>query len=339
MVLIVGATSFVGIYTTKAFLEKDHKVIATGRNPIAKKILKKFGANFVELDITDKNAFKNLPTDNIDGVIFLAALLPANSSADLKTEENASDYFRINVIGMINVLEYCRINRIKKFISACSYGDTSEEWGKADIITEETPRNFSFIGDHAVYIISKNAANDVMKYYNQQHHMQCACFRLPRVYGVCPHNIGYFYVDGKKKLSGTATFIEKAVKGEPIELWGNPHIKNDMVYVKDVAQAYVKALFNEKAVGLYNVTGHMQVTLEEQAEAAIKVFDKNNSSKIIYKPEKISFERPALLYSIDKAKRDFGYSPEYTDFIKIMEDYKLELESGKWDEWLNSALR
>ena len=233
----------------------------------------------------------------------------------------------------LNIVEK---NNIKKFIGTCSNRDILGAWGKGKIITEDEPRNFSFKGDHAAYIISKNAANDIMEYYNQQHGMQCACFRLPRVYGVCPHNMGKFLVDGKPQISGIATFINKAKAGEDIELWGNPHIKKDMVYVKDVAQAYVQAMQSDNTHGLYNITGHMQVTLENQAEAAIKIFGDANISKLSYRPEKNSYDRPSYLYSIDKAKRDFGYNPQYTDFVKIMEDYKIELESGKWDEWLNS---
>lgn len=335
MILIIGATSFIGMYTAEAFLKSDYEVIATGRNPVTRKILQNWGATFIELDITDKNAFDALPTEGIDGVILLAALLPANSTANLKITENAADYFRVNVIGTINVLEYCRKNHIKKFIGACSYNDTAGAWGSKNEICEDTPMNFSFSGDHAVYIISKNAANDVMEYYNRQHEMSCASFRFPRVYGVCPHNINYFLVDGTPRKSGISIFIEKAKNGEDIELWGATDIKKDLVYVKDVAQAYIQAMESDNVRGLYNITGHMQVTLEEQAQAVIKIFGNDKNTKILHRPEKTSQDHMPYLYSIEKAQRDFNYAPRYTDFLKIMEDYKLELESGRWDEWLH----
>lgn len=88
------------------------------------------GAKFVELDITQKEDFSKLPTENVSGVILLAGLLPANAKADLEANENAADYFKINVIGAINVLEYCRKNKIKKVIGNCSYSDVSGAWGK-----------------------------------------------------------------------------------------------------------------------------------------------------------------------------------------------------------------
>lgn len=44
------------------------------------------GAKFVELDITQKEDFSKLPTENVSGVILLAGLLPANAKADLESK-------------------------------------------------------------------------------------------------------------------------------------------------------------------------------------------------------------------------------------------------------------
>ena len=67
-----------------------------------------------------------LHTDNVDGVILLGGLLPANADVNLDENENAADYFKVNTIGTINVLEYCRKNKIKRVISTCSYADVRE---------------------------------------------------------------------------------------------------------------------------------------------------------------------------------------------------------------------
>ena len=330
MIIVIGATGFIGMYTVKKLVEEGNKVIATGRNEKLGAKLESMGAKFIKLDITNKDDFDKLPVSDVEGVILLAGLLPANAKgADLEKNENAADYFTINVNGTINVLEYCRKNNIKKIISNCSYSDVSGAWDKKYPITEDEPRDFKFTGDHAVYVISKNAANDVMEYYNQQHHMQCSWFRFPPVYGVGPH--GTIYVNGKKYKSGIATFIDNAQNGKDIELWGNPHIKRDLIYVKDVATAYKMALESDKTYGLYNMTGNMEVDLEEQAKTVIKVFGEGKGSKIIYKPEKPN-NTPSFLYSMDKARRDFGFVPEYKDYYTMMVDYKKELDSGFWND-------
>lgn len=299
VIVVVGGTSFIGMYVIDELVKNGIQVIATGRNERLRLAIEKMGAHFVKLDITHPEDFAQLPGRGslVDGVILLAGLLPANATANLEDEENAADYFRVNTIGTVNVLEYCRRSGIKKIISATTYGDVSGAWGKGYPITEDEPRNFKFTGDHAVYTISKNAANDVIEYYNQQHGLQGAVFRFPPVYGVGPH--GTILVDGKPYKSGIQTFIEQAAKGEDIELWGDPHISRDIIYVKDVARA------------------------------VIEVFSGEKKSKIVYRPDKPN-NTPSYLFDMTKARNDFGFVPEYVDYVAMMEDYKRELESGRW---------
>lgn len=333
MVIVIGATGFIGMYTVEAFIKGGKKVVATGRNRMLGEKLAEMGAEFLQLDITHMEDFQKLPTEDVEAVVLLAALLPANAKADLEKVENAADYFEVNVIGTIHVLEYCRQNGICKVIGNCSYSDVSGAWGMGYPITEEEPRNFKFTGDHAIYVISKNACCDVMEYYNQQHKMQCAWFRLPPVYGVGPH--GTIFVNGKAHKSGIATFIDNAIEGKNLELWGNPHIKRDIIYVKDVADAYVLAVESEKTYGLYNMSSGTGVSLEEQAKAVIQVFGENSGSRIVYRPEKEN-HTPSFLYSMEKAKNDFGFVPQYTDYYDMMRDYKSELESGRWEALVKS---
>lgn len=328
MVIVIGATGFIGMYTVEALLQSGKQVIAAGRNGAIGAQLEKMGATFVPLDITNEKDFEKLPTEGVEAVILLAGLLPANTTADLKDTENAADYFKVNVLGSINVLEYCRRNGIKKVVGNCSYGDVAGAWRKGYAITEEEPRDFHFTGDHAVYVISRNACNDVMEYYNQQHGMQCAWFRFPPVYGVGPH--GTIYVNGKAYKSGIATFIDNAKEGKDIELWGDPQIERDIIYVKDVANAYCMAIESDKTYGLYNMTSGTALTLEDQAKAVIAVFGKDKGSQLVYRPEKPN-NTPSFLFSMEKAKRDFGFVPQYTNYLDMMQDYKKELESGRWD--------
>lgn len=330
MIIVIGATGFVGMYTVEHMLAFGKKVLATGRNAEMGELLKAMGAEFMHLDITKPEDIERLPKQGVEGVVLLAGLLPANARVDITRDENAADYFAVNVIGAINVLEYCRKNAIRKFINCCSYSDVAGAWRKGYAIKETEPRDFHFTGDHAVYVISKNAINDVMEYYNQQHGMQCACFRFPPVYGVGPH--GTIYVNGKPYKSGIQTFIEKAQNGEDIELWGDPHITRDIVYVKDVAAAFLLALESDRTRGLYNMTSGTELDLEDQINVVIRVFgNPEKPSRIVYRPDKPN-NTPSFLFDMSKAKKDFGFVPQYTSFFEMMKDYKREMESGRWDK-------
>ena len=106
MIVVIGATGFIGMYTVEHLIQSGKQVVATGRNLQLGNALKEMGAQFLQLDITQPGDFDNLPTNDVEGVKVLAGLLPANAQADLENEENAADYFEINVIGLINILEW-----------------------------------------------------------------------------------------------------------------------------------------------------------------------------------------------------------------------------------------
>ena len=197
MIIVIGATSFIGVHTVTELVNQGCEVLVTGRKNRFKEHYDALGVEYVNLDLNNEADFEKLPKTGVEGVILLAGLLPANAPVNLDEDENAADYFRINVIGTINCLEYCRKNDIKRVISTCSYADVRGAWSATKRITEEEPRDFIYTGDHAVYVISKNAANDVMEYYNQQHGMKNAVFRFPTVFGVTPHMS--LFVNGEMK--------------------------------------------------------------------------------------------------------------------------------------------
>lgn len=330
MYIIFGASSFIGVYTADEFLKQGCKILVTGRNLKFKDHYDKLGVDYVNLDLTKESDFEQLPKEGVEGVILLGGLLPANAEVNLDKEENAAAYFRINTIGTINVLEYCRKNGIKRLISNCSYADVRGAWGKR-VITEDEPRDYIYKGDHAVYVFSKNAANDTMEYYNQQHGMKNAWFRFPTVYGVGPHDS--LFVNGVLKKSGLKIFIDNASAGKDICIFGNPNLSRDVVYVKDVAHAFYLAMQSENTYGLYNMSSGCGVTLKEQAEIIADLWapSDDKKSKITYKPE-VENNTPSYLFSMDKAKKDFGFEPAYSDFRVMMSDYKKDLDANRYQE-------
>ncbi len=330
MYIIIGASSFIGVYVVDEFLKQGCRVLVTGRNNKFKEHYDCLGVEYVNVDLTQKEDFNRLPRQGVEGVILLGGLLPANAEVDLDVDENAADYFAVNTVGTINVLEYCRKNHIDRVISTCSYADVRGAWGKY-AISEDEPRDYIYKGDHAVYVFSKNAANDVMEYYNQQHGMRNAWFRFPPVYGVGPHDS--LYVNGQLKKSGLKIFIDNASEGKDICIYGDKNLSRDVTYVKDVAHAFYLAMKSNRTYGLYNMTSGKGVTLQEQAEVIAELWapSPDKKSKIVYN-ETIANNTPSYLFSMEKAKRDFGYIPAYSDFRVMMIDYKKDLDQNKYKE-------
>ena len=320
MVIVIGASGFIGSYLVRQLVGEGYEVLATGRRKSALKYYVDHNIPNVEVDISECSDFEKLPQKGVEAVIILAALLPANS-----VDNDPYEYVDVNIKGTLNVLEYCRKNGIKKVISTTSYADIQEKWEKNVPLADDIERNFKLAGDHASYIISKNAATDFILHYNADYSMQGIIFRLPPVYGVGPHSV--IYVDGKIYKSGLQIFIDKAVAGENIQIYGDKDVSRDVVSVKDVVSAFILAIKSNAACGIYNISSGRATTLEEQVEAIIDIFSTlPNKSRIEYLPEKPNNSKSFLL-DISKAEKDFGYNPSFADFHDLMEDYKQDLDN------------
>lgn len=324
--LVIGASSFIGAYTVDALLEDGWEVVGTGRNPCFAGHYSSLGVEYLPLDMDDPEGLRALPTD-VDVVCHLAGRLPANSDFDLATKDDAGAYVRTNVLGVAALLEWCRSNGVPRVISTTSYADVQNRWSADDPVREDWPRDFRFSGDHCAYVISKNAACDLLWYYNGQYGMRNCAFRLPPVYGCGPHES--LRVNGKMRKSGIGLFVDRARAGEAITVFGDAGAAvRDIVYVKDVARAFSLAGASESAHGLYNIGSGRAVSLLAQAEAIADVYaGAAGRSEVRVDPTRDNGIMP-YRFDISKAKRDFGYEPRFADFRDLMVDWKRTEDEG-----------
>ena len=83
MIIVIGATSFIGVHTVTELVNQGCEVLVTGRKNRFKEHYDKLGVQYVNLDLDNEEDFKKLPTENVEGVILLAGLLPANAPVNL----------------------------------------------------------------------------------------------------------------------------------------------------------------------------------------------------------------------------------------------------------------
>lgn len=313
-VLIFGASGDIGRYLTEYLDEYDDgiEVIAVGRRKDSSFIDKNI--TYYSLDITKKETFDVLPK-GIHTVIDLAGIMPARMKG-----YQPQQYFEINTIGTLNILEYCRVNRVERFLFATSFGDLLGNLSDNNFILKpDSPINFSYTTDHTVYIISKLSAVELLKNYHYQYDLKTFVFRFPTIYLWSESDS--FCVDGVERKSGFRLLIDKALKGEDIEVFGDPNRVKDMVYVKDLCQMFHKAIYTNKTKGTYNVGTGIGTSLLDIIKGIVTVFG-DSKSKLIMRPDKPN--TPQYIMDIENAIEDLGYQPQY-DYYKMLEDMKQEM--------------
>jgi len=324
-VVIVGATGSTGIYLTEYLNDNGYKVYATGYKERNTDYYRRINIEYYSLDIARKEDFSKLPQKDVDCVVLLAGMMPARMKG-----YDPYKYIHINIIGTLNTLEYCRSIGVSKIIFAQSHSDVAGHWNTGRYIKAEETRSLKLKGDHAVYIISKCAAVDLIEHYHQEYGVQNVVFRLPTIYCYWPDST--MYVNGVKTEMAYAVFIKKAIKGEPIEIWGNPQIAKDIVYVKDFVQIIKGAIESTKAQGIYNVGTGIPTTLEQQIKGVVEVFcAPGRKSELIYRPDKPS--QTSYLYDISRTQKDLDYVVRYP-YIKMLEDMKREMNNPIFQEIL-----
>ena len=236
-------------------------------------------------------------------------------------------------MGTLNVLEYAKNVHADRIAYTQTWADLNGYLKEGKPWKPYLPRKPIFTGDHAIYCISKSAAVDLIEHYHQEYGLKNFIFRLPNIYLYSPES--FYYVNGEKKYISYRYIIERAIKGETIELWGDPNKGKDIIYVKDLCQMIYKSLFTSKDSGVYNAGTGIKTSMQEQIEGIIQVFSpKNKKSKIVYCPEKKDCDD--FVMDISNIVEDLGYKPEY-DYIKYLEDYKKERELDRFEKknnWL-----
>lgn len=325
-IVIFGSTGNVGSYFTKYaseyFPKNEYQIIASGKREKAD-VFGKMGLEYISADISKPEDFNKLPQKDVYAVVLLAAVIPAYMDG-----YHPKDYLDSIIMGTYNVLEYCRNIGADRLLYSTSCFDVWE-YPKNIVIKPDMPKNFSYTGDHAMYVISKNAATELIEHYHQQYGLKTFIFRFPTIYSYSPNH--YIYPNGVKTLRPLYKLIYNAMEGKPLEIWGDPNYAKDMMYVDDMGQMFCKAIeVNNITKGFYNCGTGIPVTLRQQMEAIKKVFcPADKQSEIVCLEDKVA--GGGLLMDVQNAKDELGYEPKY-DVVKLFEAFKAEMAVDRFAE-------
>ncbi len=294
MILITGGLGFIGSHVCRECVNQGEEVVVIDnidedRFRIIKKTRIPDLADKIRIehgDITDfPFVLRTMKKYGVTRVVHTAAItfIP-------KAVENPSLTFNVNVIGTFNLLEAARLLDVKKFVyisSASVYGDF-----RAGKIDENHP-----IEPKEIYGASKAAADRLSIAYYRTYGLPVTIIRTTSVYG-----------PGDLEDRVVKRFIENALTGKPLELYGGGLQRRDFSYVKDVAHGIILALGNKQAVGeVFHISGGRDYAIKDVAEVVKKYIPR---CSIVEKPSRrVDVKRGCL--DITKAMKVLGYRPRY----------------------------
>ncbi len=319
-ILVTGAAGFIGAKVCEFLLADGHEVVGLDNLNDAYDVrLKKWrlgglegkaGFTFHELDICHRETLRKLFDGNsrenrrFDAIINLAARAGVRQSI-----ENPWVYFDTNVTGTLNLLEFCKEFRIKKFILASS----------SSLYGANNPRPFSedanTNGPLSPYAASKKAAEALCYTYHYLSGIDVTVLRYFTVYGPA----------GRPDMS-PFRFVQWISEGRPVVVYGDGKQSRDFTYLEDVARGTVAAL---KPLGyeVINLGSDKPIVLNEAIHLVERLVDRR--ANIQSKPRHPA-DVTETWADISKARRILDWRPQ-TDFkeglLKSVEWYR---ENREW---------
>lgn len=322
-VVVFGATGNLGAHIALHLHSIGYEVIPVGHRKNDNGFFAEHGMMYYSVDVENGDSFKKLPQENVYAVLHFAGMLPA-----VMKGFSASPYIQSIVQGTLNVLEYTRRVGAGRIVFPQTLFDVHYLFGTKVPIPADAQRKVPE-GDHWMYVIAKNAACDMIEHYYQEYGIKRFIIRLSRIYLYHPNP--YTYTDGKKVMVSDRALILKAMKGEPIEIWGDPYRLLETVSVYDFLQIIEKALVANVDGGFYNV-GTGGTTLEERVRGIVDVFCPSGKKPIVtYCPEKKNCTQFVL--DIQKTVFELGYTPKFSwhDYlVKFKEEMDTEPMAKIW---------
>jgi UDP-glucose 4-epimerase len=102
-------------------------------------------------------------------------------------------------------------------------------------------------------------------------------------------------------------FLHRALRNEPITIYGDGTKSRDFTYIQDIVQANIKAM--EKGTGEFNIGGGYNITVLQLAEKIIAAT--RSTSKIIYE-NAVKGDADHTSANITKAAKELGWVPKTT---------------------------
>lgn len=302
-ILISGAAGFLGSHLCDRLLKEGHSVIGmdnfiTGNPENLAHLANNQNFSFIRHDVAN---FIFVP-GKVDAVMHFASPASPNPASPYGYTNLPIQTMKAGALGTHNTLGVARANDARYLLASTSeiYGDPLEHpqketyWGHADPI-----------GVRSVYDEAKRFAEAMTMAYHRAHGLNTHIVRIFNTYGPRMR-----LDDGRV----VPNFIQQALRGEPLTIFGDGSQTRSFCYVSDLIEGIYRLLLSEE---------HGPVNVGNPQETSILEFART-INRIIQNPADVVF-RPAKRLGDDPQRRQ----PEITRARTILKwEPKFSLEEG-----------
>jgi UDP-glucose 4-epimerase len=272
-VLVTGGAGFIGRSVVAGFKAAGATV----------RVLDLSGNDQLTGDLTDPGVRDKAVTEDLTGIVHLAAI-----TSVLGSLRQPAKVHQVNVEATAALLELARERGVPRFLMSSTnavVGDVGDA-----TIHEELP-----LRPLTPYGATKAAAEMLLSGYAGGYGLVTCALRLTNVYG-----------PGMAHKDSLVPRIMRAVKaGTPLQVYGDGEQRRDFVHVDDVVAALLAAWRRQVTGSVIVGSGKSVSVLDVIARAG----------EVTGRPVKVEHvdpkpgEMPAVVVSIDKARRVLGYEP------------------------------
>jgi dTDP-glucose 4,6-dehydratase len=293
-VLVTGGAGFIGSHLVDRLLSEDFEVtilddFSSGQMQNISANINSEEFHLARGDVRDASIVKKVIAD-VDAVFHEAALVDVQLSI-----QNPILFNDVNIVGTLNLLKASLDSDVKRFVfasSAAVYGDS-----KPARKSENTPCE-----PISPYAVSKLAAENYVKVFNE-------------LYGLETVSLRYFNVYGPRQFAGSSynavitAFISRVLNGQPPVIHGDGKQTRDFVHVDDVVSANMLALKNKNAVGeVFVIANGTAISVYELAKRLQKITNTERLKPIFAEPRVGDIKHCSA--DISKAEKLLGFRPK-----------------------------
>lgn len=292
--VVTGGCGFIGSHIVDRLVKEGHevRVIDDLSAPENEKFYFNDDAEYFKIDISRDDCSKVF--SEVDFVFHLAA-----RSRIQPTIESPGRCFEVNTVGTQRVLEWSRINSVKRIV----YSSTSSLYGHQNTIPFQPNMPSDCLNP---YSMSKWMGEQICKLYSQVYDSRTTVLRYFNVYGPRePLKGQYAPVIGLFKSQNRSA--------QPMTIVGDGNQRRDFTHVDDVVEANILSLnLNEKNKhGIYNIGTGKNFSINEIAEliGGDKVYISSRPAEV-----------RETLADITLSQKDLGWNPR-VELEKVLMNY------------------